>query len=238
VLEEVAPPPRFLYEQLTEGKAGNLLQQLGYAPYLREVLTEPAGWIFSSPLVGMDVVDPGLYEALVAAEVAEAAPGAVKVRSVRYENPFGEEIVAVGGAAEKTLKATPGVIETVATIGSRRKIKKVEAEVAEATAAEQIEDAQLDIDIKREQLRAARIANDIAEQEHLRIKIENARAILELDAIRQRELVAHFIREGKLDGADAVAALPTGDAAALHALAQHRPELSESQEPDPIGDEQ
>ena len=131
------------------------------------------------------------------------------------------------------------MIETVATVGSRRKIKKVEAQVAEATVAEQIEDAQLDIEIRREQLRAARIANDIAEQEHLRMKLENAKALSELDALRQRQdLVGHFAAAGKLDGADAVAALSTGDLEALLVFARHTPELTEREGPDSEFDEQ
>lgn len=168
------PPPGYWYDRLEESKAGHLLNELGYARYLRGRLTAPWAWGFGG-LVGLDVVDPELYEALVAAELTLAAPGTVSVRSVRYQNPFGEEIVAVGAAAEQTLKATPGVIETVATVGSKRKIKKVQAQVAEATVEEQIEDVQLDIEIKREQLRAARIANDIADEEYLKKKIENAK---------------------------------------------------------------
>lgn len=64
-------------------KAGYLLQQLGYTQYLRDRLAAP--WIWDvGGLVGFDLVDPELYEALVAAELTGAAPGAVSVRSLRY----------------------------------------------------------------------------------------------------------------------------------------------------------
>ncbi len=142
---------------------------------------------------GLDVLDPILYQALVSDRVARLAPGEITVREVRYSNPFGEVVAGIG-AAQEAVKTTAGVIETAATLGSRRKLKQVEAQVAAATIDDQIEGVQLDVDLKREQLRRARIESDIAEQELLRKRIENAHALEALNAQRrQQALVEHFV---------------------------------------------
>lgn len=183
--------------------------------------------------LGLDVADPILYQALVADQVVREAPGEIIVREVRYSNPFGEVVAGVG-AAQKAVKTTAGVIETAATLGSRRKLKKVEAQVAEATIDDQIDDVRIDVDLKREQLRRARIENDIADEELRAKQIQNAQALHCLNAQRrQQALVEHFVAVGELDQADAIAAADPADATALIEFALRLPRLEESYAADP-----
>jgi hypothetical protein len=155
------------------------------------------------------------------------------VREVRYSNPFGEVVAGIG-AAEKAVKASAAVIETAATLGSRRKLKKVEAQVAEATIEDQIDDVRLDVDLKREQLRRARIENDIADEELRAKRIQNAQALYGLNPQRgQQAVVEHFIALAELDQADAIAAADPSDATALIEFALRPPQLEESYAPDP-----
>jgi hypothetical protein len=115
---------------------------------------------------------------------------------------------------------------------------QVEAQVAEATIDDQIEGVQLDVDLRREQLRRARIESDIAEQELLRKRIENAHALEALNAQRrQQALVEHFIASGELDQADAIAAADPLDAAALIEFAVRPPQLETANEADPDADD-
>ncbi len=181
---------------------------------------------------GLDVVDPSLYQALVADQVRRLAPGQIVVRSIRYSNPFGEEI-AGAAAAEKAIQATAGVIETAATLGSRRKLKKVEAQVAEATIDDRIENVRLDRDLKREQVRRAHIDNATAEEELLAKRIQNVQALQTLTPrAAQQLLVEHFVASGELDQADAIAAIDPTDAASLVQFTLRVPELEQSYEPD------
>lgn len=183
--------------------------------------------------LGLDVLDPILYEALVADHVARLTPQEIVVRELRYSNPFGE-VVAGAGAAEKAVKTTAGVIETAATLGSRRKLKKVEARVAEATVDDKIEGSRLENELRREQLRRAKLENDIAAEELRTKQIENAQALDAFDLQRQqRALIRHFVSSGKLDQADAIAALAPADAAALMEFALRPPRLEERYEVDP-----
>lgn len=151
---------------------------------------------------------------------------------MRYENPFGEELVAVDKGAA-ALSKVAGVIETSATLGARRKIAKSEAAVAEAIVDDRIASSKLDAELKREELRERRLANALAEEELLAKRIQNAQALDALGAQRrQRALFEHFARAGKLDEADAIAAASPSDAAALREFAVRNPELTSSYEPD------
>jgi hypothetical protein len=182
---------------------------------------------------GLDVLDPELYLALIADEVARLAPAEVTVRELRYRNPFGEELAAVGAGAEALTKVA-GVIETAATLGDRKKIKRAEAAVAEATVNDRIDTSHLDVELKQEQLRQAKLANEIAEQELLANRIQNAQALEALNAQRrQQALVEHFTAAGQLDEADAIAALQPSDASALGEFALRQPVLTQAVEPDP-----
>jgi len=197
----------------------------------RVLTAAPVPWVFGAA-PGLDVVEPALYQALVADDVSRLAPGEVVVRSIRYRNPFGEEIVGVK-AAEKAVKTSAGVIETAATLGSRRKLARVEAQVAEATIDDRIEDIRLDRDLKQQQVRRARIENDIAEEELLAKRIRNAQALRSLTpGASQQLLVEHFVASGELDQADAIAAAEPMDAAALLQFTLKPPELKLSHEAD------
>lgn len=58
--------------------------------------------------------------------------------------------------------------------------------VAEATADDRVEDSRLDLELKREQLRQAKIASRLAEQELLAKRIENERALRALNGPCER----------------------------------------------------
>lgn len=205
----------------------SLVSRLADLGYDRVFSTSAFPWSTGAPL-GLDVIDPVLYQALVALQVASLAPGEIIVRQLQYRNPLGEELVAAGGAAE-ALKKTAGVIETTATMGSRRAINRAERNVAEATVDDKIRQEQ-------ERTRRAELENDLLEQDLLAKQIQNAQALATLDAQRQqRALIDHFIAGGELDQADAIAAADPTDAAALPALAARRPQLERSYEPDPEG---
>ena len=92
----------------------------------------------------------------------------------------------------------------------------------------------MDVALKQEQLRQARLANEIAEQELLAKRIQNAQAVDALNAHRrQQDLVEHFTAAGQLDEADAIAALQPSDASALGEFALRQPVLTQAVEPDP-----
>lgn len=92
--------------------------------YERALAGASVPWV-AGTAIGLDVLDPILYQALVAEQVARHISDEIIVREVRYSNPFSEVVTGVG-AAQKAVKATAGVIETAATLGSRRKLKKLE----------------------------------------------------------------------------------------------------------------
>jgi hypothetical protein len=233
-------PPEFWFDRVYRRKKkgpGNDFARL-LAETGSDRLFSGTGWPFSGGNPGLDVTDPALYQALVEDEVARYTAGEVFVREVRYRNPFGEEIAGIGKAVD-AVKKTAGVIETLATINSRRRKTKAEADVAEALVPTTIEDGRLDLEFKREmageQLRAAQIANEIAEEELVARRIENNRSLrlLSLEARRQA-LSDRALLLGQLDIADAVAELEPGDAEALGELVSRAPQMEERIEPDPV----
>lgn len=183
--------------------------------------------------VGLDALDPELYSALVGDMVAQLAPTLTTVRALRYRNPFGEELVAIGTGVEALGKAA-GVIETAATLGSRRKIKRAEAKVSERTVDDRIAMSGIDLELREEHLRSARLENEMDEQRLLALRIQNALSIRALLApAQQQAVVEHLTATGHLDEADAAKALDPADAAALTEFAIRSPELTRSHEPDP-----
>ncbi len=195
--------------------------------------------------LGLDVLDPILYQALVADQVARLAPGEIIVREVRYSNPF-EEVVAGVGAAEQAVKTTASVIDALATVGSRGKLKKLEVEIAEAALDElddQIEERRLaghragavarHVDLKQEKLRKAQLESDILKEDLLTKRIRNAQAREALNPKRQQQaLVELFIAIGELDLADAIAAADPSDVAALGEFEVRPVQLEENHESD------
>lgn len=178
---------------------------------------------------GIDVIDPVLYQALVADVLARLAPGAVGVRELRYENPFFQRLFGKG-TAEQTISATAQVIETVGTIGSTRKIAKADAAVAEATVRDRIEASDLEVERQRIELEREK-------QALLAARIANARAIERLNVDRvQRALSEAALRDGRVDIADAIQALDPADAAALGELVIQPLELEVQYEQDPPDD--
>ena len=174
---------------------------------------------------GLDVIDPALYQALVADALARLAPGAVGVRELRYENPFFLRLFGKG-TAEKTISSTAQVIETVGTIGSTRKMARAEATVAEATVGPRTESIQLDVQMKR-------VALEREHQALIADQIANARSLEQLNIERvQRSLAEAALKAGQLDIADAIDALNPRDAAALGELAIQPLELEEGYEQD------
>lgn len=183
--------------------------------------------------IGLDALDPELYAALVGDMVAQLAPTPITVRELTYRNPFGEELAAVGTGIEALQKAA-GIIETTATLGSRRKIKRAEAKFAEETIDDRIEMSRIDRELKEEQLRRARIENAMAEEQLIALQIQNVQAIRALSApVQQQAVVEHLTANGRLDEADATKALDPADAAALTEFAIRTPEIERSYEPDP-----
>ena len=72
--------------------------------------------------VGLDVLDPVLYDALVADELASLLPEAVSVRTLRYENPFWASLFGKG-RAEGTVSTAVQVLEVRVTMGLTSKIR-------------------------------------------------------------------------------------------------------------------
>jgi hypothetical protein len=217
--EMLGAPPEIWYDWFYRrgrrpfGKLEPALKQAGF-----ERLLSQAPFPLSPNAVGLDALDPLLYDALVADAVARSLPGQVRVRQLRYENPLFKRLFGKG-AAEQTISTTAQVIETVSTLGPTRKIAKADAEVAERTVDQRVADSDLDLQLKR--LRVQR------EQEALIAeRIANARALEALQADRhQRAIAEAAARDGQLDIADAVRDLNAADAAALGELGQHRLEL-------------
>ena len=174
-------PPRFWWDYrryLEDAGARGLVSRLSDLGYDRAFSAPGFPWSGGAPL-GLEVIDPVLYQALVALRISALEPSDIVVRQLQYRNPFGEELVAAGAAAE-ALNKTAGVIETAATLGSRRAIKKVERQVAEATAPDRIRQEQ-------ERARRAKLENDLLEQELLAKQIQNIMtATVAIMAIAQR----------------------------------------------------
>ena len=209
-------------------------ERLGLAGSNYERIAEGslAPW-WSAREVGLDALDPELHAALVGDAVARQAPTPITVRELTYRNPFGEELAAVGTGIE-ALSKTAGVIETTATLGSRRKIMRAEARLAEETVDDRIEMSRVDRELRQEELRRVRLANAKAEEELVALQIQNATALGAMpDAAKQQALVGRLTLSRQLNEADAVAALTPGDAAALVVFAARPPKLKRSVEPDP-----
>lgn len=174
---------------------------------------------------GLDVLDPVLYDALVADELARLTPEPVGVRSLRYENPFWATLFGKG-SAEKTVSTAVEVIEVARDFGPKRKMAKADAAVAEATVENRIAESDLDLELKREKLTEARLRNE-------RLVLENARFAQALSADQQRRsLIEQAERRGQLDIADAIRALDPGDAQALGELGRRPLEIEQRKEQD------
>ena len=210
-----------LWEDVHHGKGQipDWLRDTGYDrllpewPFARWAM--PLPW--SSPeLVGLDIIDPATYDALVGDHLRHhAPPREITVREVAYRNPFITELAAADRIAE-SLKKAAGVIETVATIGSQRRLKRVEADIAEKTSDERVEGARLDNELKREQAR--------------RLQIENE--LLYEDLRWQRALHDHLLSQGRLDLAEALSEIDPADATALREFATWPLELDLRSDPD------
>lgn len=175
--------------------------------------------------VGLDVLDPVLYDALVADELARSSPEELGVRTLRYENPFLAALFGKG-RAEKTVSTAVEVIEVARDFGSKRTIAKADAAVAEATVDDRIIERDLDVALKREQLVEARLRNE-------RRALENARLEQSLGADQQRRmLIDRAIRRGQIDIADALRVLDRGDVQALGELGRRQLEVESRWEDD------
>jgi hypothetical protein len=175
--------------------------------------------------VGLDVLDPVPYDALVADELGRSLPEEIGIRTLHYENPFFAALFGKG-RAENTLSTAAEVIEIARDFGPKRTIAKADAAVAEATVNNRIMDSDLDVALKREQLKEARLRN-----EHL--GLENIQLIQALNADQQRRmLVERAISRGQLDIADALQALSPGDVQALGELGRRNLEVETRWEQD------
>ncbi|MGH9043516.1 MAG: hypothetical protein ACRDVP_01510 [Acidimicrobiales bacterium] len=175
--------------------------------------------------VGLDVLDPVLYDALVADELARSLPEEVGVRTLRYENPFLAALFGKG-RAEKTISTAVEVIEVARDFGPKRTIAKADAVVAEATIEDRITQSDLDVALKEERLVEARLRNE-------RLALENAQLVQALDTDQQRRmLIDRAIRRGQIDIADALRALNPGDTQALGALGRRQLEVETHWEQD------
>ena len=96
------------------------------------------------------------------------------------------------------------MLEVARDYGPRRKEAKADAAVAEATVGHKVAQSALDVALKEEQLREARLKNE-------RLELENASRRVTLGAEQRRQLlIDRAIQDGKLDIADAIRALPPG----------------------------
>ncbi|MDA8314563.1 MAG: hypothetical protein M0010_05235, partial [Actinomycetota bacterium] len=164
---------------------------------------------------GLDVIDPTLYQALVADTLARLAPGRVGVRELRYQNPFFQRLFGKG-TAEKTISATAQVIETVAMIGPTRSMAKADAAVATATVEDRIEASNLDVERQR-------VALEREKQALIADQLQNERSLERLSFERvQRSLAEAALQAGRLDMADSIRALDPPDAAALGEIAMQQ----------------
>jgi hypothetical protein len=179
---------------------------------------------------GLEVLDPVLYNALVADALARGAPGGVIVSELRYSNPFFERLIGKG-TSEKTVTTAAEVLKTVVTIGSTRKIAKAEATVAEGTVEHRIKDKKLDLELKHLEI-------ELKKEKLIAERIANVSAFGEFDAKRRQRAIADAaIERGQPDIADAVRELDPSDAAALGELGLRHLELEEHYERDDPEDE-
>lgn len=190
------------------------------AGFERMMATLPVPFVAGA--IGLDALDPVLYQALVADVIAASMPEEAIVRQLRYENPFFVRLLGRRGA-EQTITGTAQLIETVATVRSTRKMARDDATVSESTVTHRIEESEVNLEMKkvqlareREALRADRIANEHAASQ-LRIQLS---------------IVEVLQRGGFLDAADSVGELDEADAAALGQLALNGPVVEERWEPD------
>ena len=196
-------------------RAFSYLQSTGY-----DRLLDAGPLPFLTTNAGLDVLDPVLYQALVADALAQLAPGAVGVVELKYENPFFQRLFGKG-SAEKTISSTAQVVETVATIGPTRKMAKADAAVAQGTVEHRIEASEVDLERKRVELQREKEAL-------LADRIANARSLEQLNVERiQRALVEAALQSGQLDIADSIRELGPGDAAALGELGRQHLDLNE-----------
>ncbi|WP_261876716.1 hypothetical protein [Mycobacterium marinum] len=192
--------------------------------------------VFSASLpvvgqIGLHVLDPILYDALVADQVARLMPGRVDIRGLHYGSPLWAWLIGKT-TAEKTASTTVKVFEVARDYGPRRREAKADAVVAEATVGHRIADSALDIDIKAEKLREARLKNE-------RLELENASRRMSLGAQQRRQwLIDEAIRLGRLDIADAIDALGDGDVQALGGLGNQPLQIEERHEPDDLCEQQ
>lgn len=202
------------------GKHDFALRAAGY-----DRLFESAPGPFLSNTVGLDVLDPDLYQALVADVIGQGLSDAIGVAEMRYSNPFFQRLFGRGGA-EKTISATAQVIESVSTIGSTRKMAKADAEVAEGTVGHRVEQSELDVELKR-------LAVERERQALFADQIQNARWLEQLGSERvRRVLVENAVQRGQIDISDAIAELSDSDASALGQLGGQTLELEERHEDD------
>lgn len=201
-----------LYRRGLKGTNGSMIRAAGLDRGLEAQLTSPA----SNP-IGLDVIDPVLYQALVSDALSRDFPEPVRVSELRYSNPLFTRFWGKG-RAEKTVSMTAEVIETIALLGPNRQMARADAEVATRTIGHRVEESELknellgiEVERKREALRRERIANDASER-------------LFSDET-QRLLVDQMIRTGRIDAADVIAELGAGEALALGALGARRFEL-------------
>jgi hypothetical protein len=219
-------PPEFWFDWFyRRGRQppGKLDVSLREAGYERLLSTAPIP-IFPGA-VGLDALDPALYQALVSETVARLMPGEVRVGQLRYENPFLERLLGKA-TAEHTISTAAQVIETVSTLGSTRKMAKAAADVAERTVEHRVEDSELDLELKRLQV----------QREHealLADRIANAQAAEKLVGDRrQQAIIDAALRRGLLDVADTIEDLDVDDAAALGELGRQPVELEQHYERD------
>ncbi len=214
----------YWYRRRRSSKDDPFFQSLSKAGYDR---------ITSTPFpavgpVGLDVIDPILYDALVADEVARLMPGRVGVSSLRYGSPFWAWLFGKT-TAEKTVSTTVKVLEIARDYGPKRKEAKADAAVAEATVGHKVAESALDVALKGEKLREARLRNE-------RLELENASRRVTLGAEQRRQLLIDWaIQHREMDIADAIRALTPGEAQALAELGHQPLQIEERQEPDETG---
>ena len=219
-------PPEWWFEYFYR-RRGKLLGKDDYAlraaGFERALQASPTP--FAANAIGLDAIDPVLYQALVADALARELPGSVRVRELRYSNPFFKRLFGKG-PTEKAVSTTAQVIETVSTLGPNRTMAKADAEVATRTVDHRVEDSSLDVEMKRLAVQREREAL-------LRDRIENAHALERLNADRvQRSMIEQAVRAGLLDVGDAIEALGTEDALALGGLGVRQLELEQHYETD------
>jgi hypothetical protein len=211
-------PPEYVYEEFIRNSRSRELSNAGY-----DRLTAIGAPLSSA--AGLDVLDPVLYSALVADELARSMPEPVGVRSLRYENPFWASLFGKG-ASEQTVGTTAQLIEVMRDFGPKRTTAKAHAAVAEATVDNLIAQSDFDLALKEQELIRARLVNE-------RIALENERAAQALSSDQQRRrLVEEATKHGQLDIADALRMLSLADAQALSELGHRRLEIEEHSEGD------